>query len=67
MSGKKYSWDAKSAMRKATSDVTLNVGTGFVSVSKQITSSHDPKKDAYRSCKNCGKHINYHKDGKCPK
>lgn len=61
-----FTWDHNSAMRKATSNISVSVGVPFVSVSKQVTGSHNPKTDAYRSCSNCGKHINYHKNGKCP-
>ena len=53
---KKYEHDNKSAMRKATSNVSVSVPF----VSKQITGPHNPKTDAYRSCKNCGKHKNFH-------
>jgi len=60
-----YSWDQKSAFRKATSNVTVTVTAGPISVGKETT-SHNPKTDAYRSCSNCKKHVNYHKDSKCP-
>ncbi len=61
-----FTWDPISAGRKLTSNLTINVGTSYVSVSKPITCPHDPKSDAYRACSRCGKHWNYHKDGKCP-
>lgn len=64
-----YQWDPKSAFRKASSNVSVSAGVSAVvvnaGVSKQITGPHDPQKDAYRNC-TCGKHINLHKDGKCP-
>lgn len=67
---KKFEWSAASAGRKLVSGLTVTVSTPtpIVSVSKSIplTPEHDATKDAYRNCKNCGKHINYHKDGKCP-
>ena len=62
-----FSWDAKSAFRKATSDLEVSVPVlPFVSIGKKVTGPHDPKKDAYRGCSQCGKHANYHKNGKCP-
>ncbi len=63
MSGKgceNFSWSARSALNKAVSDITLNVGIGVVSVSKQLTTQHNPQIDAYRNCGNCGTHFNYH-------
>jgi hypothetical protein len=60
-----FKWDASSAFRKATSDCTFGVSVGVVAT--KTTAPHDPQRDAYRSCSNCHKHINYHKDGKCPK
>lgn len=61
-----YEWSSKSAMRKLKSDITVTAGIGIVSVSKQLTPTHNPKTDAYRACSKCGKHINYHQNGKCP-
>lgn len=55
-----YRWDAGSAIKKATSDISINVGTKGVGVSKPITPPHNPQQDAYRNCQNCGKHFNYH-------
>lgn len=55
-----FHWDPASAARKATSDVTLNVGIGIISASKPISGPNDPNKDAYRNC-TCGHHYNYHK------
>jgi hypothetical protein len=66
MADKKFSWDAKSALRKAQAAISVSISAGPVTISKQITEPHNPKTDAYRSCSNCGKHINYHKNGKCP-
>jgi hypothetical protein len=59
-----FNWSAQSAIRKATSDLSINISIPPVSITK-TTTTHDPSKDAYRNCSNCGKHINYHKDGKC--
>ena len=50
-----YRWDAASAGRKLSSDVSINVGP----ISKQVTGPNNPKVDAYRNCQ-CGKHFNYH-------
>lgn len=65
-----FRWDMGSAVRKATSGVTVNVctPTPVVSVCKsgQLTQDHNPNKDAYRNCSACGKHWNYHSNGKCP-
>ena len=30
------------------------------SAGRKLTGNYDPKKDALRNCKNCGKHRNYH-------
>ncbi|ATZ80357.1 hypothetical protein BMW23_0299 [Bodo saltans virus] len=56
-----YQWNASSAMRKATSDMSVSMGVGFLSVTKQLTGSNDASKDAYRNCVNCNTHANYHK------
>ena len=61
-----FKWSPASAMRKAVSDVTIGVNAGIVSVSKQI-GPNDDKRDAYRNCSKCNKHINYHRNGECPK
>ena len=55
-----YEWDPSSAMNKLLSDLSVSVGIGIVSVSKQITGPNDPEKDAYRNC-TCGQHKNKHK------
>jgi hypothetical protein len=63
-----FSWDLKSATRKFLSNgpVITNIkpwsdpGTIYVKM-------YDPNQDAYRNCKICGRHINFHKDGKCPR
>ena len=64
-----FTWDSQSALRKLTSDITLNVSTPtpIVSVSKSIplTPPHNPKVDAFRNCSLCGMHINYHVNGQC--
>ena len=62
-----YKWSSESALRKLKSDLTLSVTIPSVTITKKITESHNPKKDAYRACSNCGQHINFHKDGKCSK
>lgn len=65
-----YKWDAKSAFNKLSSGIqfTVSTPTPVVSISKSfdVTPPHNPKVDAYRNCAICGKHYNYHKDGKCP-
>ena len=65
-----FQWDPASAGRKIISDIQVNISTPtpIVSVSKSIpiTKPHDPKTDAYRACSNCGKHWNFHVNGKCP-
>lgn len=67
---KEYSWDVKSAIKKSVSGIQLTISTPtpIVSASKSVylTNPHNPQKDAYRNCSNCGKHYNYHKNGKCP-
>jgi hypothetical protein len=55
-----YQWDPSSALNKLAGGTTINVNLGVVSASKTLE-HHDPKKDAYRNCKNCGTHVNYHK------
>ena len=64
-----YEWSAKSALNKAFSGITINActPTPIISVCKteELTQPNDPNKDAYRDCKNCGKHKNYHTNGKC--
>ena len=57
-----YNWDATSAAKKATSDISIRVGIPktIFSVSKNITAPHNPQTDAYRNCGSCGKHFNYH-------
>lgn len=66
-----YRWDSASFGRKFVSDIKINASIpivpGIVSIDKSftVTQPHDPEKDAYRNCSKCGKHINYHKDGKC--
>lgn len=62
-----FNWSANSAFNKIKSDVSIGVGIpGIISISKKITDPYDPNKDAYRACSKCGKHINYHINGKCP-
>jgi hypothetical protein len=65
-SNNQFSWDPAAAGRKLWKDTTVTVGGPVISVSK-TTPPHNPKTDAYRACKNCGKHINYHTNGNCPK
>ena len=66
-----FKWDAKSALRKASSDVSVSVclplPTHIVAVCKslQVTGANDPNKDAFRKCAACGKHYNFHVNGKC--
>lgn len=62
-----YEWSASSAFRKLGSGLWLTVdGPGGLSLSKQITDDCNREKDAYRNCKNCGRHYNYHRNGRCP-
>ena len=53
-----FSWSPISALRKATSDVTINIG----GVITKTTESNNPEQDAYRNCSNCKTHYNYHKN-----
>jgi phenylalanyl-tRNA synthetase beta subunit len=59
-----FKWSLQSAIRKATSDITVSVTVPPVTISK-TTTTHNPNTDAYRNCSRCGKHINYHVNGKC--
>ncbi len=59
-----FEWDKKSALRKLKSGIDMSVSFGPVTVTKTISQQHDPTKDAYRACKNCGKHTNHHSCGK---
>lgn len=62
----RFKWDAKSAANKFFSGATVSVGIpAVVTVSKELPKMHDPVNDAYRKCSNCGRHYNFHKDGKC--
>lgn len=65
-SKKEFKHDIKSAVRKLASDTSISVSHGPITVTKQLKGPNDPEKDAYRNCSNCKRHINYHKDGKCP-
>ena len=64
-----FEWSAKSAFNKAISGTTISIctPTPVISICKssELTQLNDPNKDAYRNCKNCGKHYNYHTNGKC--
>jgi hypothetical protein len=56
-----YAWDAKSAFRKLTSDVSISIPIApKVELSKQLTKPNDDAKDAFRNCGHCHKHFNYH-------
>ena len=62
-----FSWDKKSTMRKATSNMSASVNLGPVTITKQLTGDYNPETDAIRNCSNCGRHYNFHDmDGKCP-
>ena len=62
-----FVWDPISALRKIVGNTTFGINIGIVSVSVNPTGGHDPKRDAYRNCGNCGKHTNFHdSDKKCP-
>jgi len=62
----KYEWDFSSAFRKAKADLDLSFSLGFISLQKRITGPYNPETDAYCCCAKCGRHKNYHKNGKCP-
>ncbi|AYV75388.1 MAG: hypothetical protein Terrestrivirus1_262 [Terrestrivirus sp.] len=55
-----FEWDPISAATKFICNSDITVSVGVVSITKN-TGEHDKKKDAYRNCKICGKHYNYHK------
>ncbi len=62
----RFTWDASSAAKKFMSGSKVDIGIpGVVSISKDVPIFHDKQNDAYRKCSACGKHYNYHKDGKC--
>ncbi len=61
-----FKWDPVSFGRKLASDSSITINGGPISATKNI-GPNDPKRDAYRNCSNCGKHINFHNGGKCPK
>jgi hypothetical protein len=69
-----FQWDPASAARKLASGVTADVrvplGTpsaniGSIGKTFQVTPPNNDKRDAYRNCARCGRHINYHVGGKC--
>ncbi len=62
----RYKYNDPSALRKLTSGTHVTISHGPVSISKQLFADNNPNKDAYRSCRNCGKHVNFHRDGWCP-
>lgn len=55
-----FNCSGKSAWNKLKSDVTFTAGV------PGLAATHNPKTDAYRACSNCGKHVNFHTNGKCP-
>ncbi len=57
-----FKWSGDAAWRKLVSGISVSVGP----FSKQVVGDHNPNRDAYRNCANCGKHYNYHKNNKCP-
>jgi len=61
-----FKWDPFSAGRKLAGDSKITVGNDKVGKWEKEFKPHDPKQDAYRNCSMCGKHYNYHKNGKCP-
>jgi hypothetical protein len=71
MSDSEFTWDKQSAFNKLTSGMKFKVETPtpIVKVKKtfELTKPNDPEKDAYRKCSKCGKHYNFHKNGKCSK
>lgn len=67
---KKFEWDSKSAVKKAISGINVStcLPTPIVHVCKTVysASDHNPDTDAYRNCKNCDRHYNYHNAKKMP-
>lgn len=66
MSNNTFSWDPISAGRKLVSDSSVTISGGPVSATKNI-GPNNPQQDAYRNCSRCGRHLNYHRNGQCPK
>jgi|AntRauTorckE6833_2_1112554.scaffolds.fasta_scaffold11488_3 hypothetical protein len=67
-----FNWDPSSAGRKffgANGGANISVGIpGVASVEqKSPTMGYSSKKDSYRNCSNCKKHINLHNNGNCKK
>lgn len=67
----RFKWDPYSAGRKFLGDnggAKVNIGVpNVIGVEQRAPSTiFDPKKDSYRNCSRCGKHMNYHKGGQCP-
>lgn len=54
-----FEWDPISAATKFICNSTVTFSIGVISVSKN-TPEHNVKTDAYRNCRICGKHYNYH-------
>lgn len=66
-----FSWDPASAGRKFFGDnggANITVGVpGVVTIEQKSPGmGYSPEKDSYRNCSRCGKHYNYHRNGKCP-
>jgi hypothetical protein len=55
-----FNWDAKSALSKTVSDISVSINLPGVSITKQVSGPYNPEKDAYRNCSNCHNHYNYH-------
>lgn len=55
-----FEWDPVSAATKFICDSAVTVSVGVISVTK-MTPENNKEKNAYRNCKICGKHYNYHK------
>lgn len=56
-----FEWDITSAATKFVYDTDVTISVGVISVTKN-TGECNRKKDAYRNCRICGKHYNYHKN-----
>lgn len=57
---KNFVWNPVSAATKLFSNSTLSFNIGNILNIKTKTGNFNPKKDAYRNCLHCGKHINKH-------
>ena len=62
---KQFEWDALAAARKLGGGMRGSIRVGkHIEIGGQMA-PHNPETDGYRVCRNCGKHINFHRDGEC--